>query len=131
MNYNKVTLKAAKALKKIGYNRPCSHAWTLVRMTGEYELVFWGYGENVNLKSEIDFSAPSVHEASRWLREKLGADIVVSPRFDSETGERIGYFWRWCQRTDVNDSKIYKTFEKALRMGIEKVLEPFMEGGES
>ena len=70
---------------------------------------------------------PTVNVAAKFLREEIGADLVVSPRFNSKTGDRIGYFWRWSQRTDVIDNKTYKTFEGALFAGISKVLEPFIE----
>ncbi len=65
--------------------------------------------------------------AAKFLREELGADLVVSPKFNSKTGDRIGYFWRWSQRTDKIDNKTYRTFEAALSAGISVVLEPFKE----
>ncbi|MDE6285265.1 MAG: hypothetical protein K2M17_05920 [Bacilli bacterium] len=71
--------------------------------------------------------APRLDQAAAWLREERGIDIVISPRFNSKTGERIGYFWRWSQRADVIDEKIYKTYEKALSAAITKIFEPFKE----
>lgn len=56
-----------------------------------------------------------------------GTGLVVSPKFNSKTGDRIGYFWRWSQRTDKIDNKTYRTFEAALSAGISVVLEPFKE----
>lgn len=75
----------------------------------------------------LNISAPTIYESAKFLREELGADLVVSPKFNSNTGDRIGYFWRWSQRTDVIDNKTYRTFEGALSAGISKVLEPFKE----
>ena len=72
------------------------------------------------------FSAPSLHHIAKWLREELGVDLVISPRFDSETGDRIGYFWRWSQRTDVNMyPKILHSYEAALSDAISTVLDLF------
>lgn len=78
-------------------------------------------------KLGFDIDAPTIYDAAKFLREELGADLVVSPRFNSKTGDRIGYFWRWSQRTDVIDNKTYRTFEAALSAGISIVLEPFKE----
>jgi len=67
---------------------------------------------------------------NEWDKDELqgwGVDLVVSPKFNSKTGDRIGYFWRWPQRTDVIDNKTYRTFEGALSAGISAVLEPFKE----
>lgn len=78
-------------------------------------------------KLGFDINAPTIYDAAKFLREEWGADLVVSPKFNSKTGNRIGYFWRWPQRTDVIDNKTYRTFEGALSAGISKVLEPFKE----
>ena len=75
----------------------------------------------------LNASTPTIYEAAKFLREERGVDLVVSPRFNSKTGDRIGYFWRWSQRTDVIDNRIYKTFEGALFAAISNVLEPFKE----
>ncbi len=67
-------------------------------------------------------------QAAKWLREELGVDIVVSPKFNSNTGDRIGYFWRWSQRTDVNHPPTtHRTFESALNNAIDNVLSVFYD----
>ncbi len=64
-----------------------------------------------------------IDQAAKWLREELGIDLVVSPRFDSTTAERKGYFCSWSQRTDVLMYKAtYRTYEIALANGIGQVL---------
>ena len=64
-----------------------------------------------------------IDQAAKWLREKLGIDLVVSPRFDSHTGERKGYFCRCSQRTDLlMDKATYRTYDTALSIGIGIVL---------
>jgi len=75
----------------------------------------------------LNLSAPTIYESAKFLREEIGADLVVSPKFNSKTGDRIGYFWRWSQRTDMIDNKTYRTFEAALSAGISVVLKPFKE----
>ena len=67
--------------------------------------------------------APLLTEAAQFLREDLGIDIVVQPRFDSGTGERKGYFWRWVQRTDVNmNPKTHEGYEAALSEALTVIL---------
>lgn len=85
--------------------------------------------EKVRILKKLGFNidAPTIYDAAKFLREELGADLVVSPKFNSKTGDRIGYFWRWSQRTDKIDNKTYRTFEAALSAGISVVLEPFKE----
>lgn len=78
-------------------------------------------------EKKVVVTLPTVETAAKFLREELGADLVVSPKFNSKTGDRIGYFWRWSQRTDKIDNKTYRTFEAALSAGISVVLEPNQE----
>lgn len=78
-------------------------------------------------EKKVVVTLPTVETAAKFLREEIGADLVVSPKFNSKTGDRIGYFWRWSQRTDKIDNKTYRTFEAALSAGISVVLEPFKE----
>lgn len=69
------------------------------------------------------FPKMRIDEAAKYLREKLGIDIVISPRFNSETGDKIGYFWRWSQRTDVNlNPKLFRTYEAALSDALNVIL---------
>lgn len=69
-----------------------------------------------------------IDQAAKWLREEWGIDIVISPRFNSRTGDRIGYFWRWSQRTDVNmHPKIHKSYEAALSDAISIILNQFTQ----
>lgn len=64
-----------------------------------------------------------IDEAAKYLREELGIDIVISPKFNSKTGNRIGYFWRWSQRTDVNiQPKTHRSYESALCDALKEIL---------
>lgn len=110
------TFEQSQILKRLGFNKECNRSYNGSRLSSTINY------RNHNDK-QFAVSAPSVTTAAAFLREELGIDIVVSPRFNSKTGERIGYFWRWAQRTDVNDNRIYRNFDKALLAGISKVLE--------
>lgn len=114
------TLEQSQILKRLGFNKDCNRFYNRGRLSPVVKF------RNHNDK-QFAVSAPSVTHAAAFLREELGVDLVVSPRFNSKTGDRIGYFWRWAQRTDVIDNKTYKAFDKALSAGISKVLEPFKE----
>ena len=73
----------------------------------------------VEVTDAITLPKLRIDQAAKWLREQYGVDLVVSPRFDSATGERKGYFVRWSQRTDLQiDKATYRTYEVALSVGI-------------
>lgn len=64
-----------------------------------------------------------IDQAAKWLREERGIDIIISPKFNSKNGDRIGYFWRWSQRTDVNmNPKTHRSYESALADAINEIL---------
>lgn len=113
------SFEQAQILKRLGFTRKCYRYYIRNRLSPTVRY------QNHN-DTKIATSAPYVTTAAAFLREELGVDLVVSPRFNSKTGDRIGYFWRWAQRTDVIDNKTYRTFDTALSAGISKVLEPFI-----
>lgn len=114
------SFEQAQVLKRLGFATKCYRYYIRNRLSPKVNY------QNHN-DTRIATSAPEVTTAAAFLREELGVDLVVSPRFNSKTGDRIGYFWRWSQRTDVIDNKTYQTFDTALSAGISKVLEPFKE----
>lgn len=114
------TYRQASILKHLGFNKPCYRYYIKKQLS--HNIQFRNHND-----TGIATSAPTLTFAAQWLRETMGADLVVSPRFNSKTGERIGYFWRWAQRTDVIDEKTYKSHDRALSAGISKILEPFKE----
>lgn len=120
MNEYLCSYEQAQTLKRLGYNFKCYRFYIRNRLSPT--VMYKNHNE-----TKIETSAPTVCDAAKFLREELGADLVVSPKFNSKTGVRIGYFWRWSQRTDVIDNKTYITYEGALSAGISKVLEPFKE----
>lgn len=120
MNEYLCSYEQAQTLKRLGYNLNSYRFYIRNRLSPT--VMYKNHNE-----TKIATSAPTVCDAAKFLREELGADLVVSPKFNSKTGVRIGYFWRWSQRTDVIDNKTYRTFETALSAGISAVLEPFKE----
>lgn len=120
MNEYLCSYEQAQTLKRLGYNLNSYRFYIRNRLSPT--VMYKSHNE-----TKIATSAPTVCDAAKFLREELGADLVVSPKFNSKTGVRIGYFWRWSQRTDMIDNKTYRTFETALSAGISAVLEPFKE----
>ena len=120
MNEYLCSYEQAQTLKRLGYNLNSYRFYIRNRLSST--VMYKNHNE-----TKIETSAPTVCDAAKFLREELGADLVVSPKFNSKTGDRIGYFWRWSQRTDKIDNKTYRTFEAALSAGISVVLEPFKE----
>ena len=131
------TYKQAVALKVAGFDWPVANAFSQKIRLEPFSM---GNLKAVSCKSPKNFndnrkgsgdgvlfhSRPTIYTAAKWLREKLGVDLVISPRFNSSTGDRIGYFWRWSQRTDVNMSpKTHKSYEAALSNAIATVLDIF------
>lgn len=117
------TFMQAVALKRIGFNEPCRCYYQLKAHSKRRVTLLKPRGHNDSLDC---FSAPSLHHAAKWLREELGVDLVISPRFNSRTADRIGYFWRWSQRTDVNmHPKTHNSYEAALSNAISTVLDQF------
>lgn len=120
MNEYLCSYEQAQTLKRLGYNLNSYRFYIRNRLSPT--VMYKNHNE-----TKIATSAPTVCDAAKFLREELGADLVVSPKFNSKTGVRIGYFWRWSQRTDVIDNKTYRTFEVALSAGISAVLEPLKQ----
>lgn len=129
------TYEQAQQLKQIGFDLECFEMWTKdfaddgtpvkIRKSQHVKpMVMSASNSFLELCGSEDISAPTLAKAANWFREELGVDLVVSPRFNSTTGERIGYFWYWAQRTDIgNRNNIYPTHDKALSAGISVVLE--------
>lgn len=122
-----VNLEQAKALKAAGFDWMCETQY--IEKIEESKHEEWN--EELCAMSTvwdiIRTPKPTLTQAAKWLREEAGVDLVISPKFNSRTGDRIGYFWRWPQRTDVIDTKTYRTYEGALLAGVSTVLEPFIE----
>lgn len=116
----------SRLLKVVGFDWPVDAYYTTEDAPDNHLWFTRSEPENFNDGShgELTMSAPTLDRIAQWFREACGVDIVISPRFNN-VGERTGYLWRWAQRTDVTDPKVYSRYEKALSAAIDTVLKPF------
>ena len=120
-----VTFKQAQILKKLGFDWDCDFIYYLP-YHNHNKSIFSQYETVRDYEMEKYWYAPTIDKVQKWMREEMGIDIVISPKFNSKTGDRVGYFWRWSQRSDVNmNPKTFKTYEKALLDAIDTIISPF------
>ncbi len=146
-----VTYNQAVKLKKIGFDWKCDHYYqrennpTVIDAISDDSFKdisnFW---KNFNSEDETFnrhnqllnpyCSAPTLSQAAKWLREVKSFDIVVEPIYSHEQlcaydwsihgFDSIGYFHK------IRDGKtdgLCCTYEHALSVGIDKVLEEIMK----
>lgn len=125
MNNTYISKEEAKKIVSLGFDIDKWKGKTYLELIPGTTRSEWCEDELIMKEVTDGFLTPKmrIDQAAKWLREELGADLVVSPRFDSETGERKGYFCRWSQRTDLlMDKATYRTYETALSVAIGEVL---------
>lgn len=123
-----VTYEQAVMLEHLGFNRSTDFAYYDCpnRHEEQETATVMVACEIVHYAGGKVYKRPNLYDAAKFMREEWGIDIVVSPRFDSEFGDRIGYFWRWSQRTDVNMyPSIQPSYEDALNDAITTILNQF------
>lgn len=118
-----VTFNQAKALKDLGFDwevdfyyatedAPDGHAWLTPFANG---------GKNANLKSHL-YSAPTLSQAQKWLREVQCVDVVLFLSYpERERGYHFG-LGKWFPYLNYLDSFHYETYEQALSAGIDEAL---------
>lgn len=128
-----VSFEQAKALKELGFDWEVSHFYGL-NEANEPKLCrlpdTLGGQDNHN-KYHGNFSAPTLSQAQKWLREKE-IEVGVFANFD---GELPNGKWVWLMRkfnTHLYDTVFtedinYDTYEQALSAGIDKALELLKE----
>lgn len=123
-----ITQTQAKTFLTLGFNVKIWKGETYIELIPETKRLEYDE-ENLIMREVTDgFLTPKlrIDQAAQWLREEMGIDIIVRPRFNSKTGDRVGYFWQWPQRTDVNmNPKTHKSYESALSDAISTILKPF------
>lgn len=120
-----ITQEEAKQILALGFNINDWKGESYLEVIPGTARQEWCEDELIMKEVQDAYLTPKlrIDQAAKWLREECGIDLVVSPRFDSTTAERKGYFCRWSQRTDVNmDKATYRTYEIALANGIGQVL---------
>lgn len=125
---NYCTYNQAIKLKESGFYWPCTH---LYFVGGVETLHDWSKYTHDDYNSHCDkYSAPTLSQAQKWLRDKKGLIISVTPRI-YRTGpyssiEFMGY------RSDINDLSDfsmhpvgdgYETYEDALSYAIDYALD--------
>lgn len=109
-----VSLEVAKLLKEKGFMEDASYCFD-----NDGELHFNRIKINHNQHSEV-YSAPSLYEAAKWMRERWGINI------SADRNVRVcKWFYRRCNIhcgfKHLSDS-CYKTYEDALNAGILEAL---------
>lgn len=79
MNEYLCSYEQAQTLKRLGYNLNSYRFYIRNRLSPT--VMYKSHNE-----TKIATSAPTVCDAAKFLREELGADLVVSPKFNSKTG---------------------------------------------
>lgn len=136
-----VSYPVALALKKAGFNEPCEAFYE--HIDGKMWLSVDG---KEDWNSGVDYSAPTLWQAQKWLREKKDIVVVAEPDWDEEiqclsdylTGKWYFSVWKDNNRIHCNfnpnigEEKIwmFDTYEQALSAGIAAALELIEEKGE-
>lgn len=123
-----ITQKEAKTFLTLGFDVKIWKGKTYIELIPETKHEEFDEEDLIMCEVTDFIETPKlrIDQAAQWLREEMGIDIIVRPRFNSKTGDRVGYFWQWPQRTDVNmKPKTHKSYESALSDAISTILKPF------
>lgn len=123
-----ITQNQALIILALGFNMECWKGKTYLKLLPETKRNEFDEERWIMQEVTDGILSPKlrIDQAARWLREEMGIDIIVRPKFNSQTGDRIGYFWQWPQRTDVNmNPRTHKSYESALLNAISTILKPF------
>ena len=122
-----VTFDQAVKLKELGFNEGCNHFYPSEQPNAPFTM------PNYHTNDEIynAFSAPTLAQTQKWLREKE-IEVGVFAEFD---GELRTDKWVWLMRkfnTHLYDTVFpegisYDTYEQALSAGIDNALENLKE----
>ena len=119
-----VSYEVAKLLREKGYNEPTKGFYTT------QGLFSYGVSDITNAKRNIYnyISAPSLAQASKWLRERFSIFVTVFPVYD-RTCEIIDYRVRLTEYSDLIDNKKgkllpvwFEPYNQALNEGIKEAL---------
>lgn len=135
-----VTYEQSAKLKELGFNWECTnyylgHNQQLREWDGkilDYYHIRWDYNYTeyiIGLPDtrenlfEDDFSAPTLAQAQKWLREVKEIDIIIFPIIPNDIKK---YHWVIDKDNDLDfrlsSEELYSTYEQALSGGIDKVL---------
>lgn len=123
MNEDFVTFKQAKTLKKLGFGLK-----TYAFYNKEGNLYSSDNPDYWNDEIWHEFSAPTLAQVQKWLREELGIEINSSYDMIAKNGwfyycnDLSKDIWKEGFNILANE-KFYSTYEQALSAGLDKVLE--------
>lgn len=142
-NKDYVSFEQAKALKELGYDKPCRYFYGsdtgLNRNCSKCNFNHDQIHHNVDyvIKHGSIYSAPTLWEAQKWLREILMLHVGVCPaiptrkwnfyiddlnqHINPHDGELMNRVTE--EMTEEYDSHFYDTYESALSSGISAALE--------
>ncbi|WP_286138497.1 hypothetical protein [Duncaniella freteri] len=127
-----VSYPIALALKKAGFDEPCDHYYTPEIYSEkyiEYPMLLWektAINSNDIIYEGERFSAPTLWQAQKWLREKERLIVLVDYILITKDAANRWYFsvsntYGLCNTN--KDYERYKSYESALSAGIEAALE--------
>lgn len=126
-----VTFEQAKALKELGFDWKCNHYyfmdWGELISYNPADIFdqlyvdfnnssYWNNGESYT------FSAPTLAQAQKWLREVKNIIVLATCSIDYEQGHE----WYWFVDKDIHigfPEQFYDTYEQALSAGVDKALD--------
>lgn len=122
-----VTFELAKKLKGKGYPQEKESTlamysedgdfYSLCKTIGDYEYSFCDFDEN-------DYVCPTISQASRWLREYNGIDVVALPCiFENKKYSAVVY----SNETKSFFTKFIGTWEEVMMLGIEYVVDNILK----
>lgn len=129
------SLEVAKLLKQAGFDWKCK---SLYDSQDNYNgITFTPSLKNWNVSNKLDYSAPTLDAAQRWLREVKDIWCEVTICFVMEDALMKTKYHVQCISTDYNNSEMIDchnietdTPEEALEAGIKQALEIILEKGE-
>lgn len=133
-----VTYEQSVKLKELGFDEMCNHYYENGKLyegfvdededpdpdiNPDYPTAYGNY----NFMKQT-FSAPTLAQAQKWLREVQGIIICVGPRFYKNKRPIRGYDYYLFDKDDgyyshIESEAVYDTYEESLSEGINKALE--------
>lgn len=124
-----VSFEQAQRLKELGFNWDCMKGYA--HYPNENVKAFNAQEENINGDyNKWTFSAPSLAQAQRWLREVKGCKILITEGDINK--ENYGWEFRYKDTWlgDISHGNVMETYEEALADAIDEALD-ILEKGES
>ena len=142
MNEDYCDYELSKALKAAGFDEPCRHYYDIEDAP---DGCYWE-GGSIHKKNHNEdipkFSAPTLWQAQKWLREKLLLNIGANPAIPTlkwqfyidDLNQHINphdgeLMTRWDDdMQEKTDERLYDSYEAALSAGIAAALELIKKG---